>query len=74
VSSVRCGVGSGSGWVAVVPVDRGDQRGSNGGKMAVAVAISAEILQLLIFFYVSFKKYYKKTTKKKPQNSHCHCQ
>jgi hypothetical protein len=25
------GMGSGSGWVAVGPIDRGDQRGSNGG-------------------------------------------
>jgi hypothetical protein len=26
-----CGMGSGSGWVAVGPLDRGDRGGSNGG-------------------------------------------
>jgi hypothetical protein len=27
-----CGVGSGSGWVQLAPIDRGDQGGSNGGR------------------------------------------
>jgi hypothetical protein len=34
---------SGSGWVAVVPVDRSDQGGSNGGSHNVAVAVLAEL-------------------------------
>jgi hypothetical protein len=29
---VACGAGSGSGWMVVVPLDRGDQCGSNGTK------------------------------------------
>jgi hypothetical protein len=37
------GAGSGSGWVAVVPFERGGRGGSNGGRMAVAVAVSSEI-------------------------------
>jgi hypothetical protein len=32
-AQVRGWGGSGSGWVAVVPLDRGDQRGSNGGRI-----------------------------------------
>jgi hypothetical protein len=35
--------GSGSGWVAVVPLDRGDRCGSNGTKLRVAVAVLAEL-------------------------------
>jgi hypothetical protein len=31
-SKVRCRVGSGSGWVVVVSIDRGEQGGSNGTK------------------------------------------
>jgi hypothetical protein len=38
-------VGSGSGRVAVVPLERENQRGSNGVKMAVAVAVLSEIWQ-----------------------------
>jgi hypothetical protein len=34
--------GSGSGRVAVVPLDRGGQRGSNGGCLTVAVAVPSE--------------------------------
>jgi Na+-translocating ferredoxin:NAD+ oxidoreductase RNF subunit RnfB len=34
---------SGSGWVAVGPLDRGDQCGSNGGGWDVVVAVLAEI-------------------------------
>jgi hypothetical protein len=37
------GVGSGSGWVAVVPFDRSDQGGSNGISLAVSVAVSSKI-------------------------------
>jgi hypothetical protein len=40
---VRGGMGSGSGWVAVVSFDRGDRCGSNGTKMDVAVAVLAEL-------------------------------
>jgi hypothetical protein len=38
-----CGSTSGSGWVAVGLLERGDQGGSNGGKLTVAVAILAEL-------------------------------
>jgi hypothetical protein len=42
--STSCGsAGSGSGRVAVVPVDRGGQRGSNGTGFKVAVAVLAEL-------------------------------
>jgi hypothetical protein len=36
-----CRVGSGSGWVQLVPLDRGDQGGSNGVSYNVAVAVLA---------------------------------
>jgi hypothetical protein len=39
---VQCGSQSGSGWVAVVPLDRGDQGGSNGSRYNVAVAVLSE--------------------------------
>jgi hypothetical protein len=35
--------GSGSGWVAVGPLDRGGHGGSNGGSWSVAVAVLAEL-------------------------------
>jgi hypothetical protein len=38
-----CGTGGGSGWVGVVPFERGDQCGSNGGGLTVAVAVLAEL-------------------------------
>jgi hypothetical protein len=47
----HCGTGSGSGWVAVVPLDRGDRCGSNGIKMGVAVAVLAELCLFSIFFF-----------------------
>jgi hypothetical protein len=37
------GVGGGSGWVAVGPVDAQDQGGSNGTGCNVAVAVLAEL-------------------------------
>jgi hypothetical protein len=37
------GMGSGSGRVAVVPLDRGDQCGSNGGSYNLVVAVLGEI-------------------------------
>jgi hypothetical protein len=40
---VRGGAGSGSGGVVVVPIDRGEQGGSNGTSCNVAVAVLAEI-------------------------------
>jgi hypothetical protein len=48
------GLTSGSGWVAVAPLDRGDQCGSNGTSHNVAVAVLAEF-DLQVFF---FKKKY----------------
>jgi hypothetical protein len=36
-------VGSGSGWVAVAPIDSSDQCGSNGGSFNVVVAVLAEL-------------------------------
>jgi hypothetical protein len=39
---------SGSGWVAVVPLDRGGQGGSNGGGYNVAVAVLAELWLLVV--------------------------
>jgi hypothetical protein len=36
-------VGSGSGRVAVVALERGDKRGSNGGSYNLVVAILAEL-------------------------------
>jgi hypothetical protein len=36
-------MGSGSGYLAVVSFDRGDQGGSNGTSLRVAVAVLAEI-------------------------------
>jgi hypothetical protein len=41
--SLSSGLTSGSGWVTVVPLDRGDHGGSNGAKMRVAVAVLAEL-------------------------------
>jgi hypothetical protein len=40
-----CGSGttSGSGWVAVGPIDARDQCGSNGGRFNLAVAVLAEL-------------------------------
>jgi hypothetical protein len=37
-----CGVGSGSGWVQLAPLERGGQGGSNGTKESVVVAILAD--------------------------------
>jgi hypothetical protein len=37
------GAGSGSGWAGVVPLDRGDQCGSNGGGLGVVVVVLAEL-------------------------------
>jgi hypothetical protein len=37
------GTGGGSGQVAVAPLERGGQGGSNGIKMAVAVSVLSEI-------------------------------
>jgi hypothetical protein len=37
------GLGGGSGWVAVAPIDGADQRGCNGVNFIVAVAVLAEI-------------------------------
>jgi hypothetical protein len=44
-SVLVCGGGltGGRGWVAVVPLERGDRGGSNGGGLTVAVAVLAEI-------------------------------
>jgi hypothetical protein len=42
-SKVRCGVGSGSGRVVVMSVDRGDQRGSDGTKFIMWLWISGRI-------------------------------
>jgi hypothetical protein len=39
-------MGSGSGRVVVVPIDRGDQGGSNGGSHNVWVAVLMEISTL----------------------------
>jgi hypothetical protein len=39
VAAWQCGAGSGSGWVAVGRVDRGDQCGHFGTKYSVAVAV-----------------------------------
>jgi hypothetical protein len=36
-------VGSGSGTVAVVPLDRGDRCGSNGGKLILIVTVLGEL-------------------------------
>jgi hypothetical protein len=36
-SKVRCGVRSGSGWVVVVPLDKGERGGSNGVKIIVCL-------------------------------------
>jgi hypothetical protein len=44
-----CGMGSGSGWVAVGPLKRGDRGGSNGGEKRVAVAVLAELWR---FFFI----------------------
>jgi hypothetical protein len=41
LGEVRGGMGSGSGWVQLVPLDRGDQCGSNGTSGNVAVAVLA---------------------------------
>jgi hypothetical protein len=41
-----CGATSGSGWVGVVPFERGERGGSNGGGLTVAVAVLAELWQL----------------------------
>jgi hypothetical protein len=44
---VDSGTTSGSGWVAVVPVERGDQGASNGMILNVAVAVLAELSVIL---------------------------
>jgi hypothetical protein len=36
-------IASGSGWVMLVPLERGDQGGLNGGSYNVAVAVLAEL-------------------------------
>jgi hypothetical protein len=44
-----CGAGGGSGRVAVGPVDRGGQGGSNGVGINLAVAVLAELMQFRRF-------------------------
>jgi hypothetical protein len=46
---VYCGLTSGSGWVAVVALERGGWDGSNGGCLKVAVAVLAELRLFLAF-------------------------
>jgi hypothetical protein len=46
------GVGSGSGWVGVVPLDRSGQGGSNGTGYNVAVAVLTEIRSMKEHFEI----------------------
>jgi hypothetical protein len=70
-----CGLGSGSGWVIVVPLERGDRCGSNGVKMSVwllllRVAVAVGDWALFFFFFFLFFK--KKNKHNKDIISYCH--